>query len=83
MEPALRPLEHTKRIPYCWAQHGGLAAEIATLAYSLAPSVQRRQSQHTTPPRCGTTAGSPASYQRMRWWAPTDCFDGTHKEPRR
>ena len=54
------PLEQTRRIPYCWAEHGGLAAEIATLAHAgNAPSTTPKPTP--TPPRCGTTAGSPAS----------------------
>lgn len=76
------PQEHTKRIPYCWESHGGLAAEIATLVTCW---------QHAF---CDVKANSdsaqmwhdrwlPAFLQRMRTWVPADCFDGTHKDSRR
>jgi len=75
------PPEQNRRIPYCWAEHGGLAAEIATLAYSW----QRAFND----PKANTDAAQmwhdrwlPGFQQRMRTWIPADCFDGTHKTTR-
>jgi len=76
------PQDHTKHIPYCWPQHGGLAAEIATLAYTWQKAFNDVKAT--------SDAGQmwhdrwlPGFLQRMRFWVPADCFDGTHKEDRR
>ena len=76
------PLEHTRRIPYCWPEHGGLAAEIATLAFSWHRAFNDAKANHDAA-QMWHDRWLPGFHQRMRQWIPTDCFDGTHKEPRR
>ena len=76
------PPEHTRRIPYCWAEHGGLAAEIATLAFSW------QRAFNDVKANCDAAQmwhdrWLPGFQQRMRTWIPADCFDGTHKDNRR
>lgn len=75
------PQEHTKRIPDCWEQHGGLAAEVATLAFTW------QRAFHDT--KANTDAAQmwhdrwlPGFLQRMTSWVPADCFDGDHRESR-
>ena len=75
------PHEATKRIPYCWEQHGGLAAEIATLAYAWQKAFDDVKANTRRRPDVARPL-APRLPQRMRWWAPTDCFDGTHKPNR-
>ena len=76
------PLEHMRRIPYCWPEHGGLAAEIATLAFSWHRAFNDAKANHDSA-QMWHDRWLPGFHQRMRQWIPTDCFDGTHKEPRR
>jgi hypothetical protein len=76
------PQEHTKRIPYCWEQHGGLAAEIATLAYGWQKAFNDVKA-NSDAAQMWHDRWLPGFLQRMRYWAPADCFDGTHKEERR
>ena len=73
------PQEQSKQIPYCWEQHGGLAAEIATVAHTWQKAFDDVKAT--------SDAGQmwhdrwlPGFLQRMRSWAPADCFDGAHRE---
>ena len=73
------PLEHHKQIPYCWQEHGGLAAEIATIVHAW-----RRAFND---PKANTDAAQmwhdrwlPGFLLRMRTWVPADCFDGSHRD---
>ena len=75
------PLEHTRRIPYCWPEHGGLAAEIATLAYSWQRAFNDAKA-NSDAAQMWHDRWLPGFQQRMRTWIPADCFDGTHKDNR-
>lgn len=75
------PPEHTKRIPYCWEQHGGLAAEIATLAYTWRKGFDDVKA-NSDAAQMWHDRWLPGFLQRMRSWVPVDCFDGIHKEDR-
>ena len=76
------PQEHSKRIPYCWEQHGGLAAEIATLAYAWQKAFNDVKA-NSDAAQMWHDRWMPGFLQRMRTWVPADCFDGTHKADRR
>jgi hypothetical protein len=73
------PREATKRIPYCWEQHGGLAAEVATLAHSWQRAFHDVKA-NTDTAQMWHDRWLPGFLTRMRWWAPTDCFDGDHRD---
>ncbi|QDP95345.1 hypothetical protein FOE78_04950 [Microlunatus elymi] len=75
------PQEQTKRIPYCWEQHGGLAAEIATLAFAWRRAFNDAKS-NSDAAQMWHDRWLPGFLQRMRQWAPADCFDGSHRAPR-
>lgn len=75
------PQEHTKRIPYCWEQHGGLAAEIATLVVSWQHAFQDVKATADAA-QMWHDRWLPGFLQRMRQWLPADCFDGNHREER-
>ena len=75
------PPEHTKRIPDCWEQHGGLAAEIATLAATWQRAFNDTKA-NTDAAQMWHDRWLPGFMQRMRQWAPADCFDGNHRDPR-
>jgi len=75
------PLDPTKHIPYCWAEHGGLAAEVATLAYSWRKAFNDVKANHDAA-QMWHDRWLPGFLQRIRTWAPGECFDGAHKEPR-
>ena len=75
------PLDSTKQIPYCWAEHGGLAAEVATLAYSWQKAFNDVKANHDAA-QMWHDRWLPGFLQRMRTWAPGGCFDGSHREPR-
>jgi len=75
------PQEHTKRIPYCWEQHGGLAAEIATLAHTWQRAFDDVKA-NSDAAQMWHDRWLPGFLQRMRQWVPADCFDGAHKEER-
>lgn len=76
------PQEHTKRIPYCWQEHGGLAAEVATLAFTWQKAFNDVKANGDAA-QMWHDRWLPGFLQRMRYWVPADCFDGTHKEDRR
>ena len=73
------PQEHTKRIPDCWEEHGGLAAEIASLAISWQRAFDDKKATSDAA-QMWHDRWLPGFLQRMRWWAPADCFDGEHRE---
>jgi hypothetical protein len=73
------PLEASKRIPYCWEEHGGLAAEIATLACAWQKAFDDVKA-NSDAAQMWHDRWLPGFLQRMRWWAPTDCFDGEHRD---
>jgi len=75
------PLDPTKRIPFCWAEHGGLAAEVATLAFGWRKAFDDVKANHDAA-QMWHDRWLPAFLQRMRTWAPGGCFDGTHKVAR-
>ncbi|GAB3917775.1 hypothetical protein GCM10011575_41820 [Microlunatus endophyticus] len=75
------PQAHTQRIPYCWEQHGGLAAEIATLVASWQHAFNDAKA-NTDAAQTWHDRWLPGFLQRMRQWVPADCFDGNHREPR-
>lgn len=75
------PLDSTKQIPYCWSEHGGLAAEVATLAYSWQKAFDDVKANHDAA-EMWHDRWLPGFLQRMRMWAPGECFDGSHREPR-
>ena len=75
------PLDHTKQIPWCWAEHGGLAAEIATLAFAWRTAFDDVKANHDAA-QMWHDRWLPGFLSRMRWWTPADCFDGTHKPNR-
>ena len=75
------PLEHNKRIPYCWPEHPGLAAEIATLAFTWQKAFNDVKA-NSDAAQMWHDRWLPGFLQRLRTWVPTDCFDGTHKEDR-
>lgn len=75
------PQEHTKRIPYCWEQHGGLAAEVATLAAAWRRAFNDAKA-NTDAAQMWHDRWLPGFQSRMRQWVPADCFDGNHREPR-
>ena len=81
VELPVRTPEHTRRIPYCWAEHGGLAAEIATLAFSWQRAFNDVKANYDAA-QMWHDRWLPGFQQRMRQWIPTDCFDGTHKDTR-
>jgi hypothetical protein len=76
------PQDHTRHIPYCWQQHGGLAAEIATLASTWQKAFNDVKA-NADAAQAWHDRWLPGFLQRMRYWVPADCFDGTHKEDRR
>ena len=76
------PQEHGKLIPYCWQEHGGLAAEIATLATCWQRAFHDAKA-NSDAAQMWHDRWLPGFLQRMRTWVPADCFDGTHKETRR
>lgn len=68
------------KIPLCWQEHGGLAAEIATLywswlhAFILAKATaDAAQNWHDR--------WLPGFLSRMPMWAPSSCFEGRHQAP--
>lgn len=71
------PLEHSKKIPYCWEEHGGLAAEIATLAVNWQKAFDDVKA-NSDAAQMWHDRWLPGFLQRMRWWAPAACFDGDH-----
>jgi hypothetical protein len=75
------PQEHSKRIPYCWELHGGLAAEIATLATAWQRAFQDAKA-NSDAAQMWHDRWLPGFLERMRQWLPADCFDGIHKEDR-
>ncbi|GAA3612622.1 hypothetical protein [Microlunatus ginsengisoli] len=75
------PPDHTRRIPYCWEQHGGLAAEIATLAHSWQRAFNDTKA-NTDAAQMWHDRWLPGFQQRLRTWIPADCLDGTHKDTR-
>lgn len=76
------PLEHSKRIPYCWEEHGGLAAEIATLAVNWQKAFDDVKANSDNA-QMWHDRWLPGFLSRMRWWAPAACFDGDHRpDPR-
>ena len=76
------PLDHTKQIPWCWEEHGGLAAEIATLAFAWRKAFDDVKANHDAA-QMWHDRWLPGFLSRMRWWIPADCFDGTHKPNKR
>jgi hypothetical protein len=72
------PHDRTKRIPYCWPEHGGLAAEIATLAHTWRKAFDDTKA-NTDAAQMWHDRWLPGFQQRMRTWAPADCFDDNHK----
>ena len=75
------PLDHTKHIPYCWPEHGGLAAEIASLAFAWRKAFDDVKANHDAA-QMWHDRWLPGFLSRLRWWAPSECFDGTHKPSR-
>lgn len=73
------PLESGKRIPYCWEEHGGLAAEIATLAHTWRKAFNDVKA-NTDTAQMWHDRWLPGFLHRMHWWAPADCFDGDHRD---
>lgn len=73
------PQEHTKQIPYCWEHHGGLAAEIATVACTWQKAFDDVKA-NSDAAQMWHDRWLPGFLQRMKSWAPADCFDGTHRE---
>jgi hypothetical protein len=73
------PQEHAKRIPYCWEQHGGLAAEIATVAFAWQKAFDDVKA-NTDAAQMWHDRWLPGFLQRMKGWAPADCFDGSHRD---
>lgn len=73
------PLEYTKRIPYCWQQHGGLAAEIATLAYAWQRAFNDVKA-NSDAAQMWHDRWLPGFLSRVRWWAPASCLDGNHRD---
>lgn len=71
-------LEPSKQIPYCWEEHGGLAAEIATLAHTWRKAFNDVKA-NTDAAQMWHDRWLPGFLSRMRWWAPADCFDGEHR----
>lgn len=76
------PLDPTKQIPYCWPEHGGLAAEIATLAFAWSKAFDDVKANHDAA-QMWHDRWLPGFLQRMRFWAPRECFDGAHRPNRR
>lgn len=67
-----------KAIPACWAQHPGLAMEVACLAYSwrdanIGPSASSRDAQYWL------HQWRPGFADRLRDWAHVDCLEGEHR----
>ena len=75
------PQEHTKRIPYCWEEHGGLAAEIATLAVAWQRAFADVKA-NSDAAQMWHDRWLPGFLQRLRQWVPASCFDGNHKPDR-
>lgn len=75
------PIDHTKQVPYCWQEHSGLAAEIATVAFSWRKAFDDVKANHDAA-QMWHDRWLPGFLSRMRWWAPVECFDGTHKTSR-
>lgn len=73
------PQEQTKRIPYCWEEHGGLAAEIATVACAWQKAFDDVKA-NSDAAQMWHDRWLPGFLQRMRSWAPADCFDGSHRD---
>ena len=73
------PLEQTKRIPDCWEEHGGLAAEVATLATAWQRAFNDAKA-NSDAAQMWHDRWLPGFLQRMRQWAPPDCFDGNHHD---
>ena len=77
------PLEHSKQIPYCWEQHGGLAAEIATLAATWQKAFHDAKA-NSDAAQMWHDRWLPGFLSCLRWWTPAGCFDGDHRgDPRR
>ena len=72
------PHDRTKQIPYCWPEHGGLAAEIATLAHAWRKAFDDAKA-NTDAAQMWHDRWLPGFLHRMRTWAPADCFDDNHK----
>lgn len=73
------PQELAKQIPYCWEQHGGLAAEVATVAYTWQKAFDDVKA-NSDAAQMWHDRWLPSFLQRMRSWAPADCFDGSHRD---
>lgn len=73
------PQEQARQIPYCWEQHGGLAAEVATVAYTWQKAFDDVKA-NSDAAQMWHDRWLPGFLQRMRSWAPADCFDGTHRD---
>ena len=73
------PLEHHKQIPYCWQEHGGLAAEIATIVHAWRRAFNDAKA-NTDGAQMWHDRWLPGFLLRMRTWVPADCFDGSHRE---
>ncbi len=76
------PLDPTKHIPYCWPEHGGLAAEVATLAHTWIRAFDDLKA-NSDAAQMWHDRWLPGFLQRMRSWAPGECFDGSHRPSRR
>lgn len=72
------PLEPGKHIPYCWPEHGGLAAEVATLVISWHRAFNDVKAS-TDAAQMWHDRWLPGFFQRLHWWAPPGCFDGEHR----
>ena len=75
------PLEQAKRIPDCWEEHGGLAAEVATLAIAWQRAFDDKKA-NSDAAQMWHDRWLPGFLQRMHQWAPPDCFDGSHRDLR-
>lgn len=72
------PTSRAQQIPYCWLEHDGLAAEIATLYWTwrkaffdAKATADAAQTWHDR--------WLPGFQARMKTWVPTDCLNGNHR----
>ncbi|MBA8792857.1 hypothetical protein FHX74_000451 [Friedmanniella endophytica] len=71
------PLDQNKRIPYCWQEHPGLAAEIATLAVSWQRAFHDAKA-NSDAAQMWHDRWLPGFQQRMHLWIPANCLDDDH-----
>ena len=75
------PNDAQLRIPDCWAEHGGLAAEVATLEATWRKAFNDARAAPDAAQNWHDR-WLPGFLARMKMWLSSDCLSGEHRDPR-